>query len=79
MWAGLDRGETPVLVGVDGSKAVVKAYVESQEQTGATKGSEYVAARTETEKKMVKIWERLLKREKVGVRDNFFELGGKSL
>jgi amino acid adenylation domain-containing protein len=43
-------------------------------------GSEnYIAANTETEKKLTGIWEEVLGKEKIGIRDNFFELGGHSL
>ncbi|MEM1319020.1 MAG: amino acid adenylation domain-containing protein [Bacteroidota bacterium] len=39
----------------------------------------YVAPSTETEQKLVAIWQELLQVEKVGIKDNFFELGGHSL
>lgn len=42
-------------------------------------GTPYVAPRNEVEEKLVKIWEEVLAREKIGVKDNFFELGGHSL
>jgi len=42
-------------------------------------GVEYVAPRNETESKLVKIWEEILQRDKIGVNDNFFDLGGHSL
>ncbi|QIH33413.1 non-ribosomal peptide synthetase [Sphingobacterium sp. DR205] len=40
---------------------------------------EYVPPRNKTEEKLVKIWEEILKVEKVGVTDDFFELGGTSI
>ena len=40
---------------------------------------DYVAPETDTEQKLVKIWERALRVQPVGVTDNFFELGGHSL
>jgi amino acid adenylation domain-containing protein len=39
----------------------------------------YVAARSEIERQLVDIWQRLLQRDGVGVHDNFFEIGGNSL
>lgn len=39
----------------------------------------YTAPRTTVEKKLVKIWQKLLNLEKIGIQDNFFELGGHSL
>jgi amino acid adenylation domain-containing protein/FkbH-like protein len=39
----------------------------------------YVAPRTEIEKQICGLWEKLLHIERVGVTDNFFELGGHSL
>ena len=53
-------------------KSLPKIELKSNEEN-------YVAARTETEERLVKIWEEVLVREKVGIRDNFFELGGHSL
>ncbi|MGH1386773.1 amino acid adenylation domain-containing protein [Kordia sp.] len=42
-------------------------------------GAEYREATTETESKLVTLWEDILKREQVGVDDNFFLIGGNSL
>jgi amino acid adenylation domain-containing protein len=41
--------------------------------------SDYVAARSESEKLLTEIWAHALRLERVGVHDNFFELGGHSL
>lgn len=40
---------------------------------------EYVAPRSETEKRLVEIWLKVLKFDKLGITDNFFSLGGHSL
>ncbi len=40
---------------------------------------EYVAPQSETEKKLVEIWETVLGIDKIGIQDDFFELGGHSL
>lgn len=40
---------------------------------------EYLGARTETESKLVEIWEKLLGKEQIGIHDNFFKLGGESI
>jgi tyrocidine synthetase-3 len=55
-----------------------KALPEPDESTIET-GREYAPPMTETEKKLVKIWQELLKIEKIGITDDFFELGGDSL
>ncbi|MBB5624256.1 amino acid adenylation domain-containing protein [Pedobacter cryoconitis] len=47
--------------------------------SGAGSGTEYLAPRNETEEKLVSIWQKILKKEKIGVLDNFFEIGGHSL
>ncbi|HEV2800038.1 MAG TPA: amino acid adenylation domain-containing protein [Pyrinomonadaceae bacterium] len=41
--------------------------------------NEYVAPRTEAERKLARIWSELLEVPRIGVDDNFFELGGHSL
>ena len=41
--------------------------------------TEYKAPRTETERKLVSIWQEILGVDKVGITDNFFSLGGHSL
>jgi len=40
---------------------------------------EYIAPKTDIEKRLVEMWEDVLGIKKVGVTDNFFELGGNSL
>ena len=40
---------------------------------------EYVAPKTDNEKKLAAIWSSILKIDKIGVLDDFFELGGHSL
>lgn len=40
---------------------------------------EYVEPRTETERKLVDLWEEILHVDKIGVLDNFFKLGGTSI
>ena len=39
----------------------------------------FVEAKTDTEKGLLKIWQETLKREKIGITDNFFEIGGNSI
>lgn len=39
----------------------------------------YVMPRTEAEQVIVKVWQKALEIEKIGIHDNFFELGGHSL
>ncbi len=48
-------------------------------QAGISAETGYVAANTATEQVMVKIWEEILGREKIGIKDDYFELGGSSL
>ena len=40
---------------------------------------EYLAPRNDLERQLVKVWEKILQHERIGVRDSFFELGGHSL
>ena len=40
---------------------------------------EYIAPRNEIDKKIVAIWEDVLKVDGIGIKDNFFDLGGHSL
>jgi acyl carrier protein len=42
-------------------------------------GREYIAPRNAIEEKLVRLWQSILGKEKIGVQDNFFESGGHSL
>lgn len=50
-----------------------KAHTRSAPQTG------YIAPRTEIEKQICGLWQKLLRIDRVGVKDNFFDLAGHSL
>jgi acyl carrier protein len=41
--------------------------------------AEYIAPQTETEKRLVVVWKKVLGVEKIGITNDFFELGGHSL
>lgn len=41
--------------------------------------TEYVQAETAQEKKLIAIWEEILKCESIGIKDNFYSLGGDSI
>jgi acyl carrier protein len=56
-----------------------KKSLPDPEGLGLASGIEYVAPRNEIEEKLVKIWEKVLQRENIGVKDDFFALGGHSL
>ncbi len=49
------------------------------ESASREKSREYVAPRTDLEKKLERIWAEVLKLDRVSIHDNFFELGGHSL
>lgn len=42
-------------------------------------GVAYVAPETETEAKLIAVWEDVLGRSNIGIKDNFFDLGGNSI
>jgi amino acid adenylation domain-containing protein len=44
-----------------------------------TREEEYVGPRNETEETLCRLWEEVLRRERVGIHDNFFKTGGHSL
>jgi acyl carrier protein len=58
-------------------KLDVKALPEPGERSEITK--EYVAPTSETEEKLVAVWQQLLGLNRIGIKDNFFQIGGDSL
>jgi len=59
--------------------ARIHQAIEGRAELRAVAQDDYVAPRTEIEKQICALWEKLLHVERVGVKDNFFELGGHSL
>jgi amino acid adenylation domain-containing protein/FkbH-like protein len=53
--------------------------IESRLALGPLNKAKYVAPRTDTERQLCKLWEKLLRVQRVGIEDDFFELGGHSL
>jgi amino acid adenylation domain-containing protein len=51
----------------------------SLEELQKSKEREFISPHDEIEAQLVKIWERVLKRQLIGVQDDYFELGGSSL
>jgi amino acid adenylation domain-containing protein len=51
----------------------------SPEGLRADLAAAYVAPRTELEQMIAKVWQEVLRVEKVGIHDNFFDMGGHSL
>lgn len=49
------------------------------EPAGQESEAEYVAPRDQLEEKIAKIWQEVLRVERVGIQDNFFDLGGHSI
>ncbi|MFB6363595.1 amino acid adenylation domain-containing protein, partial [Paenibacillus elgii] len=49
------------------------------EPDGRPQGNEYVPPRTETEGRLVQLWETILNLHPIGIYSNFFEVGGHSL
>ena len=56
-----------------------KALPLPKEILNSNNTNEYVAPKTELEKKYVAIWEQVLNIKPIGINDNFFELGGDSI
>ena len=61
------------------SPLAVLAAIEKKAKPRAGTQAGYVAPTSELEEQLCKIWQQLLRVERVGIRDNFFELGGRSL
>ncbi|MGB3463828.1 MAG: amino acid adenylation domain-containing protein, partial [Cyclobacteriaceae bacterium] len=56
-----------------------KRALPSPKGLGLSSGIEYVPPGSELEKSVVEIWEKVLQKERIGIKDDFFTLGGHSL
>ncbi len=56
-----------------------KSLPKPEPEQERTREEEYVGPRTETEERLCRLWEEVLRRERVGIHDNFFKAGGHSL
>ncbi len=56
-----------------------RALPDPRESSFYTDKESYAAPRTEKEQTFVKIWQKILRREQIGIHDNFFALGGDSI
>ncbi|MGA3007068.1 MAG: SDR family NAD(P)-dependent oxidoreductase [Opitutaceae bacterium] len=75
----LRAGHPQLVIGLDGRNANIRPYLEAAPEDAGSEENDHVEPRTETERKLVTIWQELLKRPRLGIRDNFFEVGGRSL
>jgi amino acid adenylation domain-containing protein len=61
------------------SGKIDRKKLQSSSGAAMAAATEYVAPVTDMEKRLVRIWEDVLGKEKVGIKDDYFELGGGSL
>ncbi len=57
----------------------ILAATKTAESNRSITDGEFIAPRTETERKLAEIWQRTLNIDEIGVTDNFFQIGGDSL
>jgi FkbH-like protein len=57
---------------------ILKA-MESSRQWHSAVSRDFVEPRTQTQRQLAGMWQRLLRADRIGIRDNYFELGGDSL
>jgi amino acid adenylation domain-containing protein len=62
-----------------GNGKIDKKSLPDPEGLSLPTGMEYIAPGNEIEAKLVKIWQEILGKEKIGIKDNFFEAGGNSI
>ncbi len=56
-----------------------KTVLPRPQETETSTGTAYIAPQTDTEQKLVAIWQEILNKTNIGVADDFFVLGGDSL
>jgi len=61
------------------NKKVDKRALPDPDEMGMETGTDYCPATTELEKHLVKIWEEVIGRKRIGINDNYFDIGGDSI
>jgi acyl-coenzyme A synthetase/AMP-(fatty) acid ligase/aryl carrier-like protein len=56
-----------------------KSLPKPEPEQERTREAEYVGPRNETEETLCRLWQEILRQERVGIHDNFFKIGGHSL
>lgn len=61
------------------NKKVDKRALPDPDEMGMETGTDYCPASNEVEKHLVKIWEEVIGRNRIGINDNYFDIGGDSI
>src|SRR4029077_18408231 len=61
------------------SGKVDRAALPEPQRAGAEDGGAFIPPKTEAERVLARLWEQILRVDRVGARDNFLQLGGDSI
>jgi amino acid adenylation domain-containing protein len=75
----ISPGDPTAIIDHAARQTAIEAASDLTDRPQTNLESDFVAPRTEAQRRIAEIWQKLLGVERVGARDNFFELGGHSL